>query len=192
MSRLRGAVALLAGLGLVVAAWLVMNAAPTQQFSQRPVEVRVQVGERGEGRNVAATVHEVVIAEALTNEDDWNPWNGTTTGVWIIVSASVETIHDGGSLNASLDYGGLTVPASPRSPVRSSLQARALAAGIAQTGWLAFEVPGEMPIPETVVVRIADTIDTRLDTVIVVPLDLVDAERTDEFVLPRITSGVIR
>ena len=90
--RLRGVAAVGVGIALVVAAWGVMALEPDQEFAQRPIDVRVEVGERGVGRNVIATVHEVVIAEALTHEDEYNPWNGTTTGTWIVVFASVESV----------------------------------------------------------------------------------------------------
>ena len=190
--RLRGVAAVGVGIALVVAAWGVMALEPDQEFAQRPIDVRVEVGERGVGRNVIATVHEVVIAEALTHEDEYNPWNGTTTGTWIVVFASVESVIDGGSLTATLEYADLIVAASPRPPIRYSLESRALEAGIAETGWLAFEVPADTPLAETATVRISDTIDFRLDTVIVVRLDLASAPRVTEFIMPVVETAVIR
>jgi len=182
--RLRGGLAVLAGLVLVVAAWGVLELAPSTEAVQAPIPVRVGMGERGEGRNIAATVLDVVIAERLTDEDPFDPWNGETTGQWIVVNATVESTRRGGSLDARLELGSLSIIGSGRPPIGTSLQTAPLEAGIQVTGWVAFEVPADAPLPSTATIRIAEGIDSRLDSVITVRLDLAGADRVGEFVLP--------
>ena len=184
--RWQAALALLVGMGLVVAAWGVLELAPSTETAQSSIPVAVAVGERGEGRNIAATVDEVVIAQRLTDEDSWN---GETTGQWIVVSATVGSTRRGGSLDATLELGPLLVFASTRPPTGSSLQNAALDAGIDVSGWVAFEVPADAPLPATATIRIAEGVDSRLDTVITVRLDLANAQRVDEFVMPDTVLG---
>lgn len=185
-SRLQRLLALVVGLGLVVAAWGVLELAPSTETAQSSIAVSVAVGERGEGRNIAATVHGVVIAERLTDEDADDPWNGESSGQWIVVKATVASTRRGGSLDAKLEVGSLLVYGSDRPPTGTSLQTAALDAGIEVTGWVAFEVPADAPLPATATIRIAEGVDSRLDTVITVRLDLANAERVTEFVMPEI------
>ena len=190
--RLRGILALLAGLGLVVAAWGVMRIAPSTETVQAAVVVRVDVGERGDGRDITATVFDVVIAESLTDDDAFEPWNGETTGQWIVVEASAGTLVRGGSLNVELFVDGLTVDGSGRPPLGTSLQTAPLEPGIDVSGWVAFEVPADRPLPATATIRFASGIDARLDTVIEVRLDLANADRVEQFVLPETEESAIR
>ena len=88
--RVRGAIALLAGIGLVVAAWGALQLAPSTETTQASVVVTADLGERGEGRDIAATVYDVVIAESLT--DASSEWNGATSGQWIVVNATAGTL----------------------------------------------------------------------------------------------------
>lgn len=190
--RLRGILALLAGLGLVVAAWGAMRIAPSTETVQAAVVVRADVGERGDGRDITATVFDVVIAESLTDDDAFDPWNGETTGQWIVVEATAGTLLRGGSLNVKLFIDGLTVDGSGRPPLGMSLQAAALEPGIDISGWVAFEVPADRPLPETATIRFASGIDARLDTVVEVRLDLAGADRVGQFVLPETEESAIR
>ena len=186
-ARLQGFLALLIGAGLVIAAWGVLELPPSTEMAQASIPVSVEVGERGEGRNIAATVFEVVIAERLTDEDADEPWNGETTGQWIVVNATVGSTRRGGSLDAKLELGSLTVLGSSRPPIGTSLQTSPLEAGIEVTGWVAFEVPVDAPLPSTATIRITEGVDSRLDSVITVAFDLAGAERVREFVMPDTT-----
>jgi len=96
----------------------------------------------------------------------------------------VESTRRGGSLDARLELGSLTVQGSGRPPIGTSLQTSPLDAGIGVSGWVAFEVPADAPLPATATIRFAEGIDSRLDSVITVRLDLDAADRVGEFVLP--------
>lgn len=189
MSRLASAAAVGIGALLVVAAWGVTQLAPSDELRESPVAVRVEPGERGVGRNIAGTAFEAVVAERLTDGGGSAPWNGETTGVWVVVRIEAESVRRPGALVSTLFYGDLRVPASDRPSGRFRLEGSSLPPGIPVSGWLAFEVPADMPMPATAALELAAGIDARLDNVIVAELDLATAPRVAELELDPVVTG---
>lgn len=190
MRRTCSALGALLGVLLIVAAWGVHEIAPTPEMQEAPVAVPIAEGDWGSGRNIEATVADVAIAQQLTVGDAVEPWRGVTNGVWIVVQIEVQSVHRDGPLTLELEYADLLVPASDRPPNSVHLANIALSPGIATTGWAAFEVPVDMPRPDTVAVRIAAGADQRLDSVLVVTVDLTTAHEWDVFVLEPPTERV--
>lgn len=162
---------------LVVAA-VVAHTAPSEEVWQAPMVVSGVLGERIGGRNIEATVDEVRVAETVTVSTGWS---GTTSGVWIVVDASVSAVVDefGARLGtANLVIGAATYSASER-PDLGSIQGMGLTIGIAQSGPLLFEVPRSLLSTDAASaarIQLAISNDPRLDSLIVVTVDLTSIE----------------
>jgi hypothetical protein len=153
------------GAALVAAAWGVALVTPAEDAEEAPFPVTVALGERGAGRNVAVTVTDVRRAEAVT-AGDWS-----ARGNWLVVDLEAEAVlSEFGALLAlaTIDLDGRTFRASERP---ESMLRGPLSVGIPRTGSIAFELPedvgggaGEL--------RLGETTDERLDSVIVVPVNL--------------------
>lgn len=163
------------GGALIVAAWGVALMTPPEDALERPFPVTVDVGERGEGRNIAITVHDVRRAEAAS-AGEWR-----AEGNWVIVDLDAEAvISEFGTLLslATLEVDGRTYAASERP---DSLRRGSLSVGIPRSGSLAFELPDDVDPAHAVLTLGLDT-DPRLDSVIVIPVDLreIDVESDAE------------
>jgi hypothetical protein len=156
---------------------LILHSTPSQEWQQSPISVPAAMNETATGRNVRATVHAVTVAKAVTAG---NGWAGTTPGVWVVVDLSVEAVVDdqGAALGtAVLRVGETSFNASTR-PDRGTLAAVRLATGIPLTGPIMFELPADVASSasaETATLELATNSDPRVDSLIVVPVDLGDA-----------------
>jgi hypothetical protein len=163
------------GGALIAAAWGVALITPPEDAFERPFPVTVDVGELGEGRNIAITVHDVRRAEAAS-AGEW-----TAVGNWVIVDLDAEAVvaEFGTLLNlATLEVDGRTYAASERP---DSLRRGSLSVGIPRSGSLAFELPDGVDPADAVLTLGLDS-DPRLDSLIVVPIDLsrIDVESDAE------------
>ena len=163
------------GGALIVAAWGVALITPPEDAFERPFPVTVDVGERGEGRNIAITVHDVRRAEAAS-AGEW-----TAEGNWVVVDLDAEAVmSEFGTLLslATLEVDGRTYAASERP---DSLRRGPLSVGIPRSGSLAFELADDIEPADAVLTFGLDT-DPRLDSLIVVPVDLreIDVESDAE------------
>lgn len=172
LSRLVSGLGLLAILGV---AGLVQHLAPAEDDWQAPIPVVGAVGERLEGRNIAATVTDARLADVVSSQ---NGWVGETEGVWLVVDASVEAVVDetvGARLaTTSLRIGDDEFSASTR-PGFDSLADASLSVGIPLTGVLVFELPADLLDRQGVseaTLQLGAATDVRLDSVVEVPLDL--------------------
>jgi hypothetical protein len=165
------AAALVALLGIAA---VVADTAPSEAGWQAPIEVRGGLGETLTGRNVQAVVTDVRAADSVVAS---NGWAGTTTGVWVVVDASVSSVVDEeGALlgTAVLRVGERSYSASER-PDLGSIAETSLRAGIPVTGPLMFEVPrsalssGE---GRSARIELGISRDPRVDSLLVVPIDL--------------------
>jgi hypothetical protein len=170
-----------AALVLIVAvASVVLRTAPSEAQWQAPIEVRGQLGDRVEGRNIAATVEDVRIARSVTASTGWI---GETTGVWVVVDVQAEAVvTEVGALlaTAELVLGEDAYSASTR-PGLGTLAGQSLAVGVPREGPLMFEVPSDAvtsAVAADALLRLAIARDPRTDSMLVVPVDLsgVDAE----------------
>jgi len=173
------------GAGLVVIlvlAGIVAHTTPNDEQQQAPIPVRGQLGETLSGRNIVATVDEVRIAESVEAS---NGWAGPTTGVWVVVDASVAARVDDLGVNlgyARLKVGDTTYSASTR-PGTGSIADQFLTTGIPWTGPLMFELPGSLisgDAARSAELQLAVDSDPRADSLIVIPVDLysLDVEST--------------
>ena len=163
------------GAGLVVIlviAGVVAHTTPDDEQQQAPIPVRGQVGETLSGRNIAATVDAVRIAESVEAS---NGWAGPTAGVWVVVDASVEAnVTESIFGYARLKVGDVTYSASTR-PDRATIAATGLSVGIPWTGPLMFELPRPLvsgDAARTAELQLAVDADPRADSMLVMSVDL--------------------
>jgi len=163
------------GAGLVVIlviAGVVAHTTPDDEQQQAPIPVRGQVGETLSGRNIAATVDAVRVAESVEAS---NGWAGPTAGVWVVVDASVEAnVTESIFGYARLKVGDVTYSASTR-PDRATIAATGLSVGIPWTGPLMFELPRPLvsgDASRTAELQLAVDADPRADSMLVMPVDL--------------------
>lgn len=164
---MRAAVAWGVGAALVVLAWGVAAITPDDDAAQAPFPVAATVGERAEGRNIAATVTEVSAANAVTAANGW-----TAEGTWVVIDLDVEavTAEQGALLAlATLTIDDRVYGASERP---ESLLRQQLPVGAARTGSLAFEVPEEALTGDGMLRLGLNDLDPRLDSVIELPIPL--------------------
>ncbi|WP_411699515.1 hypothetical protein [Conyzicola sp.] len=164
------------GAGLVVIlvlAGVVAHTTPNDEQQQAPIPVRGQLGETLSGRNIVATVDEVRVAKTV---EAGNGWAGPTTGVWVVVDASVESRISGGTTfgYARFTVGDVSYSASTR-PDTATIAAIRLSAGIPWTGPLMFELPAALLSSDAArhaELQLAVSSDPRADSMIVIPVDL--------------------
>jgi hypothetical protein len=170
----RHALNALALVAVLVAAGFVSHTAPTAAFWQSPIPVTGALGDEVTGRNIQATVTEVRAADSVTASTGWV---GETTGVWVVIDVSVATVvTDYGTLlgTAQLRIGDRVYSASGR-PGLGTLADQPLYTGLPSTGPLMFEVPRDIlssPEAEVAEVQLAIDSDPRVDSMIVVSVDL--------------------
>ena len=153
------------GAALVAAAWGVALVTPAEDAEEAPFPVTVEVGERGVGRNVAVTVTDVRRAETVT-AGEWS-----AHGNWLVVDLEAEAVvSEFGALLAlaTIEVDGRTFRASERP---ESMLRGPLSVGIPRSGSIAFELPDDVA-GGAGELRMGQMTDERLDSVIVVPVDL--------------------
>lgn len=163
-----------AGIALIAAAALVLQVQPSEEQQQAPFTVTAQLGERVEGRTHAVTFTRAVAATAVHDDGGW-----AATGTWIVIDVEVEATRSEsiGMLGLiELEVGDRLFRASERPP---SLRDTVHAVGIPREGSIAFEV-GELPLEGEATVRLARSLETRLDSMLTLPLDLGALEVLDD------------
>ena len=167
------------GAGLVVIlviAGVVAHTTPSEEQQEAAIPVRGQIGETLSGRNIRATVDGVRVAGSVQAS---NGWAGPTSGVWVVVDASVEARVDSATLGyARIKVGDVTYSASTR-PDRATIAETGLSVGIPWTGPLMFELP--LPLVSIDAARHAElqlavSDDPRADSMLVMPVDLYSLE----------------
>ncbi|RFA21033.1 hypothetical protein [Subtercola boreus] len=160
--------------GFLVVGGIVVHTAPTEEQWQAPIAVTGAIGQTLTGRNIQATVTDIRVADSVTAS---NGWSGETSGVWVVVDASVEAVVTdyGASLStAQLKVGDTLYGASER-PDQATIEGVPLSVGLPNTGPLMFEVPADALAGDDArdaEVQLAATSDPRTDSMIVVPVDL--------------------
>ena len=157
----------------LVTAWFVALATPGEEEAQSAFVVAATTGEQAAGRNLEATVTDVRrAAEVRTHDGRW-----AAEGNWVVVDLEVAAVTEDAFLfHAVLESDGVRYSASERP---SSLARAQLAAGIPQSGSLAFELPADLESGQAVL-ELALNNNTRLDSLIVLPFDLADTTRVPQ------------
>jgi hypothetical protein len=164
------------GAGLVVIlviAGVVAHTTPSREQQEAAIPVHGQLGETLEGRNIRATVNDVRVAESVEAS---NGWTGPTSGIWVVVDASVEArVTDLATLGyARIKVGDVTYSASTR-PDTATIAETGLNVGIPWTGPLMFELPLSLVSSDAArhaELQLAVSNDPRADSMLVMPLDL--------------------
>lgn len=173
-SRLPGWAAWAIGAGLIVVAWFVALVTPGEEQAQAPFTVAAAIGEPATGRNLAATITDLVRASSVSDADGW-----TAEGNWLVVDVEAAAVmtEEGALLNhAMLEIDGIRFSASDRP---GSLLDAGMTADIPQVGSLAFELPQDLKSGAGRL-ELALAADVRLDSLIVLPFDLADVPVVDE------------
>jgi len=155
----------LAGIALVVAAWFVAFATPAEDAREAPFVVRAEVGQKAEGRDIAARVDGLRRADAVTAAR----WRAE--GNWLIVDLTVSSrVTTSGAFlgNATLHADGRAYYASERP---TSLHRQRLYADLPRSGSIAFELPPDLT-PGIATLRLGGSTDERLDSVLEITLDI--------------------
>ena len=79
--------AIVAGIGLLAAAYGVAATTPSSQLVEAPFGFRGALGDTVSSPYLIATVHEA----SLAHEVELGFWRGTTSGVWFVAEATVES-----------------------------------------------------------------------------------------------------
>lgn len=170
------------GIGCVALAWALLQVLPSEDAGQKPFTVAVEIGESGEGRALSATVTDVVLADALVN----GGWRVEAN--WLVVDLEVMgLVKESGSLlsHTMLVVGDRSYRASERPP--NTLLRELVLVGIPRAGTLAFELPAN--ISGSATLQLALGADPRLDSMIVVDLDLDELPRVPEREYERVGWG---
>ncbi|PRY68572.1 hypothetical protein B0I08_104275 [Glaciihabitans tibetensis] len=161
-------------IALLVAAAVVTETTPSNEFWQGPIPVPGEINETLTGRNIEATVSEVRVARSVRADTGWL---GETSGIWVVVDVSVAAVVDDNRAvlgTAELEIGSVVYSASTR-PATASLALKPLATGIPRRGTLVFEIPETVLESEAAGdthIHLAANGDPRSDSLIVVPVDL--------------------
>lgn len=162
---------------LMAAAILVRNHQLDAEEAHAPFDMTGTVGERVEGRNIAATVHTVYLTPVVdvrrTGWDESDVYHAHDDGVFVIFDLTTESLVANGSGEADLvaadrtfaeQYVGLVpnhVELTPRVPMR---------------GGVGFEIPAALE-HSTVQLRMVGEQDSRMDSRLVIDVDLAAAQR---------------
>ena len=158
---------------LAIAA-LVLHSTPSREAQQSAIVVPGVIGEPVSGRNIRTTVHSVAAAESVTAG---NGWAGSTPGIWVVVDLTVQALVDDENTalgTAVLRVGDVSFSASTR-PQNGTVATEQLATGVPLRGPLMFEVPADIvagPAATTAKLEFATDSDPRVDSLLVVPVDL--------------------
>lgn len=170
----------------LVAAGVVINSAPPSGAWLEPLPVAGTIGQEAVGRNLAATVHDVRLAEAISGGSDAADELVPTGGVWVVVDLSARAVVDervAGFNGIALHTAGVEYSASDRAD--EALVGRSLSIAVETTGSIAFELP---EVPDTPVeLHLALRRDSRGDSVLVVPISLDGLEPEAAVALEEIT-----
>ncbi|WP_072314702.1 hypothetical protein [Agrococcus sp. Marseille-P2731] len=168
---MRRVVSWVVGLGMIALAALIGTLTLGDTETAQPFVVEAAVGERAEARLFAATVREVRATEQLSDASGWQ-----AGGTWVVVDLDVEAMQtEVASLLslAELDLGDRVISASERP---ESLRSASLRLGIPQSGSLAFELP-EGALTGEATLRLGRSLETRVDTIVELRIDLAAIER---------------
>lgn len=166
-----------AGIGLVLLAFGVAFSTPANEQITEPFPVTGAVGDVLVSDYHVVTVHDVVLAE----EVELGSWRGTTSGVWLVVDATVAARTQRLSMDANVFLDGIRYPGTDRIGIET-LDGRVHDPGLPMTGVILVELPAdvrERPGATSAVLRFGRGSDVRLDSVIELRLDLTTLETVE-------------
>ncbi|MEW1962420.1 hypothetical protein AB0269_08190 [Microbacterium sp. NPDC077644] len=156
---------------LLAGAWLVSKATLDDDAPTSPFVTTARVGEQATTRNLAVTVHDVRLANRVTDAAGWS-----AQGTWLVIDLDAATVltQESGLLSfARLTVGERTFSATDRG---STFADQRLVTGVPRTGSLAFELADDVMGGQATLSLAVGTAggDVIADGVIEVPIDLGD------------------
>ena len=174
---MKRAIAVLAGLGLLGLAFGVAYSAPGDAELQAPFPVAGELDEQVVSQHLVVTVHDAQLAQEVVVSD----WRGTTSGVWLVIDATVEGRTERSGVDVDVFIDGVRYPSSGRIST-DAVDGRVVDPGFPVTGPILIELPADIldrSGARTATVRFSSGIDVRLDSVIDLELDLTGLERDE-------------
>jgi hypothetical protein len=185
---MRPALALPAGLGLLLLAFGVAYSTPGDAQVQAPFPVTGEVGDQIVSQHLVATVNDVGLTEVV--ELDF--WRGTTSGVWLVVDATIQARIERTGVDANVFIAGVRYAATNRTST-DTVDGRVADAGFPVTGSILIELPADaqtMPGADSATLRISPGLNARLDSVIELRLDLTQLDVADRVALETPRDGI--
>jgi hypothetical protein len=185
---MRRAVALPAGIGLLLLAFGVAYSTPGDPQVEAPFAVTGGVRDQIVSQHLVATVNDIGLADVV----ELGSWRGTTAGVWLVVDATIEARIERIGVEANLLIAGVRYPATSRTST-DTVDGRVADAGFPVTGSILIELPADvrtMPGADTATLRLSPGIDPRLDSVIELTVDLSTLEVADRVQLETPREGI--
>lgn len=167
---MRRAVAGPAALGLLVLAFGVAYSSPGEREAQAPFAVTGDVGDQIVSQHLVATVHDAALAEVV----ELGSWRGTTSGVWLVVDATLQARVERSTVDVKVFVDGVHYPSTSRTGT-DTVDGRIADAGFPVTGSILVELPADVqgrPGAAGATLQISTGGDVRLDSVIELTLDL--------------------
>lgn len=161
------------GVALLAAAWGVVQLTPGDEAAEASFAVPAAIGEEATGRALAVTVTDLRLGDRAV-AGGWY-----ADGTWLVVDLRAQALREErGALlaHAALVIDGVTYRASERP---ASMFRSTLAVGIPREGSLAFELPADLA-DRAGTLQLAVDAETRLDSLVEVPVDLGTLDRADE------------
>ena len=179
--------AIVAGLGLLAAAYAVSATTPTSQVVEAPFGSRGSVGDTVSSSNLIATVHEA----SLAHEVELGLWRGTTSGVWFVAEATVEATVESTLMEIEIFIDGVRYAATGRGE-GDTVDENSVAVRFPTTGPLLIELPADVldfPGAHSAVLRISSFGDDRLEGVVEIVIDLTTLDVDDHVELEPARDG---
>ena len=177
-----------ASLGLLLLAFGVAYSTPGDPHVQAPFAVAGERGDQVVSQHLVATVNDVDLADIV--ELDF--WRGTTSGVWLVVDATIRARIERTGVDANVFIDGVRYAATNRTST-DTVDGRVADAGFPVTGSILVELPADVqtiPGADSATLRLSPGGDSRLDSVIEVTLDLTQLEVADRLELETPRDGI--
>jgi len=171
----RRGVGIVAGLGLLAAAFGVAFTTPGDDAMQAPFPVTGGLGDRIESTYLVVRAHDAQLAHEVVLDG----WTGTTAGIWLVVDTTLGARTESLSLGAELTVAGVRYRATQRV---DNLDGQALVAGLPISGPFLIELPADIlddPGARSAVLRLGPGFGLRLDSVVEITLDLTALDLVD-------------
>lgn len=167
---MRRALAVPAALGLLVLAFGVAYSSPGDRQAYEPFAVSGELGDEIVSQHLVATVHDAGLADVV----ELGSWRGTTSGVWLVVDATVQARVERSTVDAKVFIDGVLYPSTNRTST-DTLDGRIADPGFPVSGAILIELPADvqrLPGAATATFQLSTGGDVRLDSVIELTLDL--------------------
>jgi hypothetical protein len=180
---------LLGGIGLLLLTFGVAYSTPASELIEAPFGATGVEGDRIVSEYIVAQVHDTELAD----EVQLGEWRGTTAGVWLVVDVTLEARLERTGVHAEVLVGGVTYRSSDRAD-SDTVDGPVIDPGFPVRGVILVELPGDVrdqPGAASAVVRIADSFDSRLSSIVEVPIDLTDLRQYDRVELVPVRPGAL-